>query len=193
MRLITSIVWLILFSFGQVFSQGRLPNKLLWEQINRSGLINVKNKKKVLEIKKSTAFVFLSPECPLCKNYMLVLNTMAKQYPTINIVGIIPGKSYTIDEINLFAKNYDALFDIYLDKNKLLTSTLNATVTPEAILIGQKGDVKYRGLIDNWQAKLGIKRKIITEHYLDDAIKAINISNSTFMQTVPVGCLINDL
>ncbi|TCD26767.1 redoxin domain-containing protein [Pedobacter psychrodurus] len=193
MKLITSIVWLLFFSLTQVFSQARLPNKLLWEQIKNSNLVNVKNKKTLIETKKNTAFVFLSPECPLCKNYTPVLNALAKQYPEVKIIGIVPGKSYTIDEINLFAKSYDALFDIYLDKNKSLTNTLKAKVTPEVILVDQKGNIRYRGLIDNWQAKLGVKRKVITEHYLDDAIKDINISNYKFTQTIPVGCLINDL
>ncbi|MDQ0637878.1 thiol-disulfide isomerase/thioredoxin [Pedobacter sp. W3I1] len=193
MKLITSIVWLLFFSLSQVSSQAPLPNKLLWEQIKNSNLVNVKNKKALIETKINTAFVFLSPECPLCKNYTPLLNALAKQHPEVNIIGIVPGKSYTIDEINLFAKSYDALFDIYLDKNKLLTNVLKAKITPEVILIDQKGNIRYRGLIDNWQAKLGVKRKVVTEHYLDDAIKDINISNYKFTQTIPVGCLINDL
>ncbi|WP_145860111.1 redoxin domain-containing protein [Pedobacter suwonensis] len=192
MKLIISIAWLFFLSSNQLFGQTRLPKRLLWEQIETNVPLSVKNKRKI-ELKKNTAFVFLSPECPLCKNYIPVLNTLAKRYPSVNIIGIIPGKGYTVDEIKSYLKNYDILFDVYLDKNKFLTNALDAKVTPETILVDHNGSIRYRGLIDNWQAKLGVKRKVITEHYLDDALNQINAPGYKYMETAPLGCLINDL
>jgi len=192
MKLVIAITLIFLFPFTKVHGQDVLPNKLLWAQIEASNLINVKSEAKIA-LKKNTAFVFISPECPLCKNYMLVLNDLCKKYPQINIIGVVPGKSYPLLDIKQFAENYNARFDIYLDKNKTFTQVLKAKVTPEVVLIDQKGNIRYRGLIDNWQAKLGVKRKVVTEHYLDDAMKDINISNYKLIQTIPVGCLINDL
>ncbi|MFF5381461.1 redoxin domain-containing protein [Pedobacter suwonensis] len=192
MRLIISALVVFFISSSHLFGQGILHKKLLWEQVEVSLPLSIKNKKKI-ELEKNTAFVFLSPECPLCKNYISVLNTLAKQYPSVNLIGIIPGKSYTVDEIRIFVNEYDILFDVYLDRNKLLTNTLGAKVTPETILIDHKGNIRYRGLIDNWQAKLGVKRKVITEHYLENAMKDVSNLNYIFMQTKPIGCLINDL
>lgn len=192
MKLIIAVVLMFLFSLTNTFGQGVLPNKLLWEQIRASNIVNVAVKT-TIGIKRNTAFVFLSPECPLCKNYMLILNELCKKYPQVTIVGIVPGKSYNTQEIKQFADNYKAEFDIYLDQKKTLTRVLKAKVTPEAVLIDQKGNVRYRGLIDNWQAKLGVKRKVITEHYLDDALTQINGTSYKYMETAPVGCLINDL
>jgi thiol-disulfide isomerase/thioredoxin len=192
MKLAVAIGLMFLFPFTKVLGQGILPNKLLWAQIGACNLINVKSKA-IVALKKNTIFVFLSPECPLCKNYMLTLNNLCKKYPEVNIIGVVPGKSYTLKDINLFAESYNALFEIYLDKNKTLTSVLKAKVTPEAVVIDQNGNVRYRGLIDNWQAKLGVKRKVITDHYLDDALHEINTASYKYVGTTPLGCLINDL
>jgi len=192
MKLVVAIGLMFLFPFTKVLGQGILPKKILWAQIDASNLINVKSKTKVA-LKKNTAFVFISPECPLCRNYMLVLNDLCKKYPQVNIIGIVPGKSYTLEDIKQFAENYNAGFDIYLDKDKTFTKILNAKVTPETVVIDQNGNVRYRGLIDNWQAKLGVKRKVITDHYLDDALHGINTETYKYVETTPLGCLINDL
>ncbi|QDW26260.1 redoxin domain-containing protein [Pedobacter sp. KBS0701] len=192
MKLAKVITLIFLFPFTNVLGQGILPNRLLWTQISASNLINVKSKATVA-LKKNTAFVFISPECPLCKNYILVLNDLCKKYPQVNIVGIVPGKSYTLQDIKQFAEKYNAGFDIYLDKNKIFTKILKAKVTPETVVIDKNGNVRYRGLIDNWQAKLGVKRKVITDHYLDDALHGINTATYKYLETIPLGCLINDL
>lgn len=192
MKITIPLVLTFLFFLTNAFGQGVLLNKLLWEQIKTSHIVNV-NGKTTVELKKNTAFIFISPECPLCKNYMLTLNELAKKYPQVNIVGVVPGKSYTTQEIKQFSDSYKAVFDIYLDKNKALTKVLKAKVTPETIVIDEKGNMRYKGLIDNWQAKLGVKRKVITEHYLDDALNQINMPSYKYMETAPLGCLINDL
>lgn len=192
MKLLITLVLIIFCAQTSSFGQVALPNKLLWEQIKTSNIVNVNGKTTVV-LKKNTAFIFISPECPLCKNYMLTLNELVKKYPQVNIVGVVPGKSYTLPDIRQFAQDYKAVFDIYLDKNKTLTKVLKAKVTPEAIVIDEKGNLRYRGLIDNWQAKLGVKRKVITDHYLDDALDQIKTTSYKYMETAPLGCLINDL
>ena len=192
MKLLITLVLIIFCAQTSSFGQVALPNKLLWEQIKTSNIVNVNGKTTVV-LKKNTAFIFISPECPLCKNYMLTLNELVKKYPQVNIVGVVPGKSYTLPDIRQFAEDYKAVFDIYLDKNKTLTKVLKAKVTPEAIVIDEKGNLRYRGLIDNWQAKLGVKRKVITDHYLDDALDQIKTTSYKYMETAPLGCLINDL
>jgi len=192
MKLLITLVLIVFCAQTSSFGQVALPNKLLWEQIKTSNIVNL-NGKTTIVLKTNTAFIFISPECPLCKNYMLTLNELVKKYPQVNIVGVVPGKSYTLPDIRQFAEDYKAVFDIYLDKNKTLTKVLKAKVTPEAIVIDEKGNLRYRGLIDNWQAKLGVKRKVITDHYLDDALDQIKITSYKYMETAPLGCLINDL
>lgn len=191
MKFVTSFAFAFLIFLTNGYGQDILQGKLLWAQIGSSHLVNARSKAIITQ--KNTAFIFVSPECPLCKNYMLTLNILSKKYPQVNIVAVVPGKSYTLAEIKQFGESYNAAFDIYLDENKTLTKMLKAKVTPETIVIDAKGNIRYRGLIDNWQVKLGVKRKIITDHYLDDALKEINATTYKCMETSPMGCLINDL
>src|SRR5690348_6313652 len=49
---------------------------------------------------KPSLFIFLSPECPLCKNYSSTLNTLYQQFSNdIYFYGVIPGKTYSIKEV----------------------------------------------------------------------------------------------
>ena len=192
MKLITIILLTALFCANNCVSQNVLSQKALWSAIGTTHLVNSKNNEKIV-LSKNTAFVFLSPECPLCKNYMLVLNNLVKAYPQVNIVGIIPGKSYTAKVIKEFGIEYQAQFNLYLDQDKALTKLLLAKTTPETVLLDQLGNIRYRGLIDNWQATLGVKRKVITDHYLENALKKITSKNYTYTETNPIGCRINDL
>lgn len=141
---------------------------------------------------KATAFVFLSPECPLCQNYVAELNALKLKYPNVEILGLIPGNAYKLKEISAFKDEYKVGFTLLVDDLKLLTSALNATTTPEVILIDKQGALKYRGLIDNWAESLGVKRKVITSHYLNDALANLTTPNYPVKITKPVGCLIND-
>lgn len=141
---------------------------------------------------KATAFVFLSPECPLCQNYVAELNALKLKYPEVEILGIIPGNAYKPKEISTFKNEYKVGFTLLIDDLKLLTSALRATTTPEVILIDKQGALRYRGLIDNWAESLGVKRKVITSHYLDDALANLATAKYAVKITKPVGCLIND-
>src|SRR4029077_16728384 len=121
--------------------------------------------------KKLIVFVFLSPDCPLCKNYSVALNDLQKNYGrAVQIVGIVPGKSYSSAEINDFIQKYKINFDIYIDSSRTISRTLHATVTPEVFLVRDKGIILYRGAIDNWIKELGMQRTKATEFYLHDAI-----------------------
>lgn len=172
----------------------RSQTKLVsWTNLSSVDLINIENKVIHLQPTTLAVFILLSPECPLSKNYISVINKLAED-KRVNYYGIVPGASYTSTEVKRFALEFKAGFPILIDKKKKLTHLLNGTITPECILLSQSGKVLYRGLIDNWAYSLGKQRKVITARYLEESI------NSTLMhkpvqlpRTKPVGCLINDL
>ncbi|HEX9511628.1 MAG TPA: redoxin domain-containing protein [Puia sp.] len=139
-------------------------------------------------------FIFLSPECPLCQNYTKVLNQLNIQYAgKIKIYGIIPGKTYKPSEIAAFAEKYKIGYPLLTDESFSLSHYLQATVTPEAILLGPENQLLYKGAIDNWYKALGKARIRVTENYLQDAIDhALRQEPSPIKRTTPVGCSIND-
>lgn len=152
------------------------------------------NKAFSLGINKPAVLIFLSPDCPLSKNYAPVLNSLAKKHPRVKFYGIFPGKSYSSEEIIAYGKDYDLVFPLLSDPLKQLSGYLKAKVTPEVILINPQGVVLYTGLIDNWAVSLGKQRRVITHHYLEDALTGFETGKEIAVRhTEPVGCLINDI
>jgi len=141
-----------------------------------------------------TLFVLLSPECPLCKNYSAVLNKIKVQFSTeLGVYGIVPGKAYSIKDVNEFVKDYKINFPIYIDSKKELTTYMGGKVTPEVILMTKQGDVIYRGAIDDWVSDLGKKKLIVSNEYLKTAIIEYLQNQTVSIKSVePKGCLINE-
>ncbi|WP_343673229.1 redoxin domain-containing protein [Chitinophaga sp.] len=141
------------------------------------------------------AIVWLSPECPLCKNYTKPLNELNRKYAgTVTVVGVFPGHWYTQQDYTAFQKKYKAFFPLLTDKKNKLGKQLHATVTPEVCLLDSTGKVLYQGAIDNWATALGQTKTIpATEHYLEDAITHAMAGTAIYPAvTKPVGCYIND-
>lgn len=168
-------------------------NLVFATRLNTIKLINLSGKESRINLDKPTVIVFLSPECPLCKNYLPNLVKLQNANRDINFYGVIPGTSYTLKDINALKNEYGINFDLLTDRNKQLSKYLSATTTPEVFLINKMGAITYSGLIDNWASSLGQKRLVITEKYLEKAIKDQLDGKQTFKKTIPVGCLINDI
>lgn len=138
--------------------------------------------------------VFLSPECPLCKNYTKTLRELHEAYAAqnIRIVGVIAGKAYSPDDIAAFTQKYRLPIPIVYDRKYKLAKATNATVTPEAFVLDRSGKLIYRGLIDNWAVKLGgTHRREVTETYVIDALEAyLSGTEVAITETEPMGCLI---
>jgi len=139
-------------------------------------------------------FVFLSPECPLCKNYSPVLNELQRQYDkTVQFVGIIPGKTYNAATVNAFAHKYKIAFPLLIDPAKKLTDYLHGTTTPEVILLNNQYELVYKGAIDNRVTQLGAQRWKATENYLSDAVSQyLQHTVIAVKRKKAIGCLIND-
>jgi hypothetical protein len=139
-------------------------------------------------------FVFLSPECPLCRNYTGALNQLNGRYRgQLRVIGIIPGKTYTQEEVDSFIRKYKITYPLYIDLSLDLSHYLQASVTPQAILLDKDSRLVYKGAIDNWYKALGKPGARVTEHYLQDAIEAsLHHRQPPIKRTNTVGCQIND-
>jgi len=138
-------------------------------------------------------YFFLSPDCPLCENYTLTINRLRAELPedSIQFFGVFPGKYYTEKEIRGYLREYKPAVISLLDPDYTFTHGLGATVTPEVFMMDRKGEVLYSGKIDNWIAKLGTKRSIVTRYYLKDALASYQKNQPIDPSYVrPVGCFI---
>jgi thiol-disulfide isomerase/thioredoxin len=141
---------------------------------------------------KAVAYVFLSTDCPLCKNYAPVLEALQEKYLDIQFFGIVSGVTFTRTDVATYAIEYGITFPVLMDPLKRAAIGMNATTTPQVILVDANGKEFYRGLIDNWVVSLGKQRKVATKKYLEDAIKSLQAGGQPIPATTPVGCLISN-
>jgi hypothetical protein len=117
---------------------------------------------------------------------------LEKQYAgKVKFYGIIPGKAYSAGEIRTFRAKYKITYPLLMDASFRLSGYLRASITPEVILLNEKGQLVYKGAIDNWLKDLGKMQTKITAHYLEDAIAGYP-DQAKIKRTRAVGCLIND-
>ncbi|RPD39971.1 redoxin domain-containing protein [Chitinophaga barathri] len=142
---------------------------------------------------KLTAFVFLSPDCPLSRNYTLVLNDIQQsRKDALQIVGVFPDAGYSDNEIKAFKHKYAVDFVLVNDKNKTLINYTRATITPEVFLYDSNGGLLYKGAIDDWVVSLGRKKRQADRHYLRDAIdNSLQHKNISPAETKAIGCFIS--
>ena len=57
-----------------------------------------------------------------------------------------------------------------IDRDGSLAARVRATITPEAVVVDRRGEVRYRGRIDNFYAALGRPRQVVTSRDLQDAL-----------------------
>ncbi|TND03926.1 MAG: alkyl hydroperoxide reductase [Bacteroidetes bacterium] len=142
---------------------------------------------------KTTVFVFLSPDCPLCQSYTSLLSGMSDSIKAcrMQLFGVFPGSFYTPEEIEAYRSEYAVRFPCVQDKRMWLCDTLGATVTPEAFVMDVSGKILYRGRIDDWMYDIGRKKPAPTRHDLRQALREVCSGRKVSVpETVPVGCFI---
>lgn len=146
-----------------------------------------------LASKELLVIAFLSPDCPLCKNYSVQLLKLRNKYVNqADFIGIIPG-SFDAKDVAEFQKEYLPSWKLFRDKSLRLTHYLEGKVTPEVLVINIKnGVLLYKGAIDDWLVSLGKTRNRISNFYLDVALNNFLNNKPAIPFTKPVGCLIND-
>jgi thiol-disulfide isomerase/thioredoxin len=186
-----------IFSVYGVQSQPVMDTIPLFAGSSRFELVDVAQQRttKISTVNKELSlFIFLSPECPLSQNYTIVINQLQQKFDQqVNIFGIIPGNDYTVNDITVFENKYNTRFKILIDTKKQLTRYLQATVTPQAILLDKMGNLVYKGAIDDWVIALGKKRTQVSRHYVQDAIaQTLRSEFVSIKSTKAFGCIIND-
>lgn len=143
--------------------------------------------------KKCYVLVWFSPTCPICLKSLPALEKLNSTYQQkeVEFVLISPDSSLSTNDIIQFKKSTSCTIPLLVDTKQELTSALSAKVTPQAIVVNSLGNVIYSGKIDNLFERLGVKRRIVTKHYVQDAIESI-LNNTPLSErtTTPVGCII---
>ena len=184
----------LLFFHSSIFAQSKIQNRS--SPLYQIGLLSPKTGGAYLAKSTPTlsALVLLSPDCPMSINYTKTLNDMQQQFGnSVQVMGILPGKTYKDSTILDFAAAYHLQFPLYVDKKMQLSRQLKGEVTPEVFLLDAQGRLLYHGAIDNWLAGIGQKRQKPNEHYLLDAINQSLLGLAVSIPYVKAqGCILND-
>lgn len=193
----TRICSLLLFFVSGVLQAQPTDTAVNFSAVSSYKLLDARQQKTValsLDKRPLSLFVFISPECPLCQGYTRSINALREKYKAqINVYGIVPGNAYTVKEVNDFEQTYNINFPLLIDTQQSLTRYLGATVTPQAIVLRNNGNLVYTGAIDDWVVSLGKKRLRVSEFYVQQAVEqSLSAGNVTIKKTNAIGCRIND-
>ncbi len=118
----------------------------------------------------ATALVFYSSECPISNYYSPTLNAIRAEYPAdrLKLIGVCVDPDISDETFASHAQEYDLKYPVIRDRNARLAAIFGAEVTPEAVVLDDRGDVRYRGRIDDQYAKRLVKKTSPQTHELND-------------------------
>ncbi|MBX6315130.1 MAG: redoxin domain-containing protein [Isosphaeraceae bacterium] len=109
----------------------------------------------------------------------------------VALVGVNANAHEAAEQVAEHAKAYHASFPVLKDPDNIVADLARAKRTCEAIVLDDRGEVRYRGAIDD-QYTLGAHKAAPTKHYLIDALDALLAGRSVALtETRVVGCLID--
>ncbi|MGD9645432.1 MAG: redoxin domain-containing protein [Pirellulales bacterium] len=144
------------------------------------------------ESRAGTALVFISPECPISRQYIPELKRLAASPATENVAfyGVLSDRTVSRAAAVKFAEEFKIDFRIAFDATGELAELLQPTHVPQAFLLDAQGKVVYRGRIDDLYAAVDKRRGEATTHDLLAAMTALaNGTPNETASTTPIGCL----
>jgi thiol-disulfide isomerase/thioredoxin len=99
---------------------------------------------------RAVCFAFLHPACPLAQEYGPVLDALAKEFADkgIRFVGVVCELD-DAGEVEAYRREFGITFPIHVDTDFALAEALDATVTPEVVLVDRDRVIRYAGRIDD--------------------------------------------
>lgn len=125
--------------------------------------------------KKALVVVWMANHCPVAAAYQDRLIQLQKDYEDKGVqviaVSSTDASAYKADSFENMkkrAKEKGYNFPFVYDQSQDVARAFRATCTPHAFLIDSRGNLAYRGAIDNSQ-----NPKKVTKHFLRDAVDAV--------------------
>jgi hypothetical protein len=142
---------------------------------------------------KGCVLIFVSPDCPIANAFQPELGEIYNQFggPEVSFFLVYCCPDLKLKSVQEHVREFKVTLPAILDEGQQIGQRVQAKVTPEAIVLNGKGEVVYRGMINNLYAGYGKKRIRATEHYLRDACQSICAGKTPERSsTKAIGCLI---
>ncbi len=182
--------WVIILCLGAVSHAGDLGRTPVFELKDVAGKVWTNQ---VFADHRATAVIFLGTGCPVANLYLPELNELATRYPAtdLQVIGVNANAGDSLEAIAKHASEFQIKFPVLLDPEQKLADGLSAVRTPEAILIDQKGVIRYRGRIDDRHGYT-FRRDSSTRADLEEAIREVLAGKEVSVaKTEPLGCLLH--
>lgn len=143
---------------------------------------------------KAHVLFFVSSDCPVSNSYAPEIQRICKVYEDKGVACSLAYEDVRIDD-GAVRKHMDAFgyrgLPATIDGSRALASRARASITPAAVVIDKKGEIRYRGRIDNLYSSLGKPRQQVTMHDLTDALDAVVAGKPVARpETEAIGCFI---
>jgi hypothetical protein len=143
---------------------------------------------------KAHVLFFIASDCPVSNSYAPEIQRVCKAYESKGVACALAYEDVTIDRSGV-RKHLDTFayrsVPATIDASRTLATRANVSVTPSAVVIDSRGQIRYRGRIDNLYSSLGKPRQHVTTHDLTDALDAVTAGQSVARaETEAIGCFI---
>jgi hypothetical protein len=140
---------------------------------------------------KSVAIVFLGADCPISNAFAPEIARIAKKFsgPKITFCVVYADADLTKEAAAKHAKEFGFTCPALLDPAMKLVRKVGATIKPEAAILSPKGEVLYRGRIDDRFVDFSKQREAPTMREFRDALEAVRAGKAVpTPRTTAIGC-----
>jgi len=139
---------------------------------------------------RAVCYAFLHPACPLSREYGPVLGALADEFAGqgIRFMGVVC-EADDPAEITAYRTEFGITFPVHLDTAFKLAEALDATTTPEVVLVDNERRIRYAGRIDDRYKIRGVMTPGDAEPELRNAIEDLLAGRAIREpRTKPAGC-----
>jgi peroxiredoxin len=125
--------------------------------------------------KAAVVLVFLGTECPVSNGYSAEYRRLVTAYAGKGVLfyGVHPDPEVTAAIAAKHAAEFRLPFPVLLDPTQGVAKQAGVTVVPEAVVLSPKGQVLYRGRIDDLYTPEGNRREEPKTRDLEAALRAV--------------------
>src|SRR5262245_15324828 len=125
--------------------------------------------------RKAVVLVFLGTECPVSNGYSPEYRRLTAAYAGKGVLfyGVHPDPDVTAEVAARHAAEYRLPFPVLLDPTQGVAKQAGVRVVPEAVVLSPKGQVLYRGRIDDLYTPDGRRREEPKTRDLEEALRAV--------------------
>lgn len=146
--------------------------------------------------RRAAVLVFVLQDCPICNSYAPQVQRLATEYAGRGVPFYLVQVDATLSDSDAaaHAREYNYRIPVLVDRRHDLVNRLGVRAVPTAVVLGDGGDVKYQGRIDDRYFALGKSRQAPTTDELRQALAAVAEGKPVRVaRTKVVGCAVPDL